>query len=92
MVKPNDIIYHLGDWSFGGHENIKIFRNRIKCKNIHLILGNHDHHISPIDSPYRGCFSSVRYVSGFSMKLDGDFKKTKLGLGKNEVKNIRFLQ
>lgn len=45
MVKENDILYHLGDWSFGGIENIWEFRRQINCRNIHLILGNHDHHI-----------------------------------------------
>ena len=44
-VKENDILFCLGDWSFGGKENIKIFRDQIICKNIYLILGNHDHHI-----------------------------------------------
>ena len=44
-VGENDILFHLGDWSFGGIENIMKFRERIFCKNIHLILGNHDHHI-----------------------------------------------
>lgn len=44
-VKENDILYHLGDWSFGGIDSIWEFRRRIKCKNIHLVLGNHDHHI-----------------------------------------------
>lgn len=45
IVKEDDILYILGDFSFGGVENILLFRNQIKCKNIHLILGNHDHHI-----------------------------------------------
>lgn len=44
-VKPNDILYHLGDWSFGGIESIWEFRKQINCQNIHLVLGNHDHHI-----------------------------------------------
>jgi len=44
-VKHDDILYHLGDWSFGGINNIWNFRKQINCKNIHLILGNHDHHI-----------------------------------------------
>lgn len=44
-VAENDILYCLGDWSFGGIQNIWEFRKRINCKNIHLILGNHDHHI-----------------------------------------------
>lgn len=45
VVKEDDILYHLGDWSFGGIENIWKFRKQIKCKNIILIPGNHDHHI-----------------------------------------------
>jgi calcineurin-like phosphoesterase family protein len=44
-VDKNDILYNLGDWSFGGINNIWNFRKQINCKNIHLILGNHDHHI-----------------------------------------------
>ena len=44
-VKEDDILYHLGDWSFGGINNVWEFRKRLVCKNIHLILGNHDHHI-----------------------------------------------
>jgi calcineurin-like phosphoesterase family protein len=44
-VGADDILYHLGDWSFGGLEQIWNFRKQINCKNIHLIFGNHDHHI-----------------------------------------------
>ena len=44
-VGEDDTLYHLGDWSFGGINSIWEFRKRIKCRNIHLILGNHDHHI-----------------------------------------------
>ena len=45
IVQPDDTLYHLGDWSFGGIENIWKFRKQVNCQNIHLILGNHDHHI-----------------------------------------------
>lgn len=45
VVNQNDILIHGGDWSFGGIENIWNFYNRLNCKNIYLILGNHDHHI-----------------------------------------------
>lgn len=44
-VMPNDVLFHLGDWSFGGIQNIWNFRKRINCKNIYLCLGNHDHHL-----------------------------------------------
>lgn len=44
-VKSDDILIHLGDWSFGGIQNIAQFREQINCKNIYLCYGNHDHHI-----------------------------------------------
>ena len=45
LVAQDDVLIHLGDWSFGGFDNIKKFYDRLVCKNIHLVLGNHDHHI-----------------------------------------------
>lgn len=44
-VMPDDVLFHLGDWSFGGIQNVWNFRKRINCKNIYLCIGNHDHHI-----------------------------------------------
>lgn len=44
-VKYDDILFHLGDWSFGGIQNIWNFNKQINCQNIHLIFGNHDQHI-----------------------------------------------
>lgn len=44
-VGENDILIHEGDWSFGGKSNVKEFRDRINCKNIVHLLGNHCHHI-----------------------------------------------
>lgn len=45
VVGENDELYHLGDISFNGIENIWNFRKQIKCKTIHLTYGNHDHHV-----------------------------------------------
>lgn len=45
LVKKDDFLYHLGDFSFGGIENIYKFRKQIMCENIILVLGNHDKHI-----------------------------------------------
>ena len=60
LVGQDDILIHLGDWSFGGFEKIQEFRDRIICKNIHLILGNHDHHIYNNKDGVQKLFSSVR--------------------------------
>ena len=59
LVGQDDILIHLGDWSFGGFEKIEEFRNRIICQNIHLILGNHDHHIDRNRGDIRKLFLSV---------------------------------
>lgn len=59
VVGENDILFHLGDWSFGGFDSITEFRNQIVCKNIHLILGNHDHHIEHNVDNCQDLFSSV---------------------------------
>lgn len=58
-VGQDDILFHLGDWSFGGFESIRQFRDRLVCKNIHLILGNHDHHIGRNKEGVQELFASV---------------------------------
>jgi calcineurin-like phosphoesterase family protein len=58
-VGQDDILICLGDWSFGGFESIEEFRNRIVCKNIHLVLGNHDHHIETNRGDIQKIFTSV---------------------------------
>lgn len=40
-VRPNDTLYHLGDFAFRGASPAE-YRARIRCKNIVLIVGNHD--------------------------------------------------
>ncbi len=65
LVGQDDILIHLGDWSFGGFEKIEEFRNRIICQNIHLILGNHDHHIDRNRGDIRKLFLSVSWFEQF---------------------------
>ena len=59
LVMPDDILIHNGDWSFGGFESIENFRKRLICQNIHLVLGNHDHHISRNNQDCQSLFVSV---------------------------------
>ena len=60
-VGQDDILICLGDWSFGGFESIEEFRNRIICRNIHLVLGNHDHHIERNRDDVQRLFTSVSH-------------------------------
>lgn len=59
IVGQDDILIHLGDWSFGGFESIKEFRDRIICKNIYLLYGNHDHHIENNRQNIQGIFTKT---------------------------------
>ena len=60
VVGENDVLIHLGDWSFGGFDKISEFRNRILCKNIHLTYGNHDHHIRNNKEDIQDIFRSTQ--------------------------------
>jgi calcineurin-like phosphoesterase family protein len=55
-VQWDDILYHTGDFCFGGHHLTPNWRNRINCQNIHLCRGNHDNHIDL----YEDSFTSVQ--------------------------------
>jgi calcineurin-like phosphoesterase family protein len=75
IVGENDILIHLGDWSFGGFENIAEFRNRILCKNIHLVLGNHDHHIERNKGDVQELFLSVNHYINLDLRRPSNLRK-----------------
>lgn len=68
VVGQEDILFHLGDWSFGGFEQIELFRNQIVCQNIHIITGNHDHHIENDREGIQSLFSSVNKYLNLNVK------------------------
>ncbi len=47
-VMPEDEIFCNGDFAFGDKTKIPELRQRINCKTIHFIYGNHDYAISGI--------------------------------------------
>ena len=59
-IGPDDTLIHLGDFSFGGFDKIGQFLNRLVCKNIHLVLGNHDHHIKNNQENIHDRFLSIQ--------------------------------
>lgn len=71
VVGQDDILIHLGDWSFNGFDQIREFYNRLVCKNIHLILGNHDTHIERNRDNIQELFLSVSHYNTLEM---GDYK------------------
>lgn len=61
FVGQDDTLIMLGDVSFGGFDNIGLFLDRLICQNIHLILGNHDHHIENNRGNIQDRFLSVNH-------------------------------
>lgn len=57
-VKPEDTLYYLGDFAFGGHTNIPTYRHSLQVQTIHALRGNHDDHIMK----YKDIFTSIQDV------------------------------
>lgn len=68
LVGKDDILFHLGDWSFGGFEKIAEFRSKLNVSDIRIVLGNHDHHILNNKENIRTIFSEV-YEGIVNMRL-----------------------
>jgi len=41
-VTPDDTLWILGDYCWGGEAEARTYRDRIACKHVHLVWGNHD--------------------------------------------------
>jgi len=80
VVGQDDILIHLGDWSFGGFEMIEEFRNRIFCKNVHLVFGNHDHHIRRNKGGIQEIFSSTQDYLHLDLRIPKGKEVDKLTL------------
>jgi len=59
VVGADDILWHLGDFAFGDKKLIPVFRERINCKAIHLLYGNHDEAIEHKYPEFQKLFASV---------------------------------
>lgn len=69
-VGQNDTLIHLGDVAFGGFDKLEQFLDLLICKNIYLILGNHDHHIKNNREHIKSRFISVQnYIE---LNIDGE--------------------
>ena len=68
-VGQDDTLIHLGDLAFGGFDKIGQFLDRLVCKNIHLVLGNHDQHIKNDRSDIQSKFLSVNHY--LEVQIDG---------------------
>jgi calcineurin-like phosphoesterase family protein len=74
-VEENDWLIHCGDWSFGGFDKVSLLREQINCKNIILLIGNHDHHIESNKNDVQKLFTRVSHY-------------LELGIGDKKYKKI----
>lgn len=44
-VMKDDVLIHLGDFSFGHKDNLNKFRKMINCDTVIATIGNHDNHM-----------------------------------------------
>lgn len=52
-VRDDDRLYILGDFALRQRRGVRKYREQINCKNVHLVLGNHD------DDVPKGLFASA---------------------------------
>lgn len=60
-VGKDDVLFILGDIAFGGVKNIPIVMDRIICDEVHLIFGNHDHHIITNKNGIKDWFTTTSF-------------------------------
>jgi len=60
-VGTDDILFHLGDFSFGNISKYREFRSRINCQTIYLIYGNHDGWIIRNDNNLQDLFTECAF-------------------------------
>ncbi len=72
VVGPDDWLSHLGDFSFRGGDP-GAYRARIRCKNIVLVLGNHDPCLADGTAKpgFAALFRSVHSLLNVNFQVDG---------------------
>ena len=59
-IEPEDVVYHIGDFSFGKKEETEEIIKRLNG-HIHLIYGNHDKHIKDMDGvEWEGHYKTIK--------------------------------
>lgn len=62
VLRPGDVLYHLGDVSWSSFNKKTGFLDRLVTKEIHLIWGNHDHQKDFKGLPFRS-FQDIKRIT-----------------------------
>lgn len=57
-VGPEDVLWNLGDVVFGKKTDLYEFMGRLKCKEMHLLRGNHEQYLEGFPE-LKTCFASI---------------------------------
>ena len=68
VVKPDDIVYHLGDVMLGNNENGLKLLKQLKG-NIYIAIGNHDSDARI--AMYKNCWNIAEIQFGYRIKVPG---------------------
>ena len=67
-IGPNDTLFFLGDFCLGRTKDIISALNKIKCRNIYLIYGNHDDRIEAKPWLFSNYFISMKYFMNIKIE------------------------
>ena len=73
-VPANGVLFHMGDFNFGDKTQTRALRERINCREIHLIYGNHDRHIR-VSKDLQSLFSSCQDYAEILVLKDKGYKQ-----------------
>lgn len=62
VLRPGDLLFHLGDVSWSNYEIGSKFLSRLKTKEVNLILGNHDKENRMKEFPFRS-ISEIKSIT-----------------------------
>ena len=84
VVSQNDILIHLGDWSFNGIDKAFEFRKRLLAKQVYWVRGNHDEHIFKNKENVQSIFDGVYTELDLDIVFKFEHKK-----GENQTRSIK---
>ena len=62
VVKPGDVVYHLGDFGFADPQALRRIRDQLNG-NIIMVLGNHDKNLKQIDNAFHSMHNGILEVT-----------------------------
>lgn len=69
-VKPDDVLFILGDFCLSHKNRIKTYRQQIQCRTVILVMGNHDKRLDYYECGFQTfCYEMLIRVAGDLVRL-----------------------